>query len=199
MNPSETPSSPINSAKSRLTEEQKKRNHIESEKKRREAIRNGFDRLSTIVPGMQGQARSEAIVLAATVDYMRSMINQKDKIYAAAMEKGWTPEQFNRYYQVAEQEARAMENMPLNVNSAGVPVPNQNQAQAAAHLQAEGQQQANIGGSAPTDTPAPQLTPVTPATPATPGPPVASNGVTSSSANGDGQGRESNEKTSSAT
>lgn len=199
MNPSETPSSPINSAKSRLTEEQKKRNHIESEKKRREAIRNGFDRLSTIVPGMQGQARSEAIVLAATVDYMRSMINQKDKIYAAAMEKGWTPEQFNRYYQVAEQEARAMENMPLHVNSAGVPVPNQNQAQAAAHLQAEGQQRTGLSGSVPTDTPAPQLTPVTPATPATPGPPPASNGVTSSSANGEDRSRDQDEKPSSAT
>ncbi|PPJ61242.1 hypothetical protein CBER1_06721 [Cercospora berteroae] len=185
MNPSETPSSPINSAKSRLTEEQKKRNHIESEKKRREAIRNGFDRLSTIVPGMHGQARSEAIVLAATVDYMRAMTKQKDQIYAAAMEKGWTPEQFNRYYQVAEQEARAMENMPLHVNSAGIPVPNQSQAQAAGHVQAEGQQHANFGGSALADTPAPQLTPVTPATPATPGPPAASNGVTSSSANGE--------------
>ncbi|KAF2211751.1 hypothetical protein CERZMDRAFT_11682, partial [Cercospora zeae-maydis SCOH1-5] len=109
MNPSETPSSPINSAKSRLTEEQKKRNHIESEKKRREAIRNGFDRLSTIVPGMQGQARSEAIVLAATVDHMRAMLKQKEQIYAAAMAKGWSTEQFNRYYQVAEQEARALE------------------------------------------------------------------------------------------
>ncbi|USW53720.1 Putative myc-type, basic helix-loop-helix (bHLH) domain-containing protein [Septoria linicola] len=120
----EGPSSPLNSAsaKARLTEEQKKRNHIESEKKRREAIRNGFDRLSTIVPGMQGQARSEAIVLAATVDHMRALLQQKEQIQAAATAKGWSLEQINRYYQGAEQEARANENAPLEYNAAKIPI-----------------------------------------------------------------------------
>lgn len=123
-NPGEGPSSPLNSAsaKARLTEEQKKRNHIESEKKRREAIRNGFDRLSTIVPGMQGQARSEAIVLAATVDHMRALLQQKEQIQAAATAKGWTLEQINRYYQGAEQEAHANENAPLEYNAAKIPI-----------------------------------------------------------------------------
>ena len=126
--PPPDPNSPLGSAhanaaaKARLTEEQKKKNHIESEKKRREAIRQGFDRLSTLVPGMQGQARSEAIVLAATVEHMRAMVAQREQIAAAATAKGWTPEQINRYYQQAEAEARQLENAPLQVNSAGVPI-----------------------------------------------------------------------------
>jgi heteromeric Ino2p/Ino4p transcription factor len=47
----------------RLTEQEKKNNHIASEQKRREAIRQGFDRLTEIVPGLEGQGRSESIVL----------------------------------------------------------------------------------------------------------------------------------------
>jgi hypothetical protein len=64
--------SPTNAAdRPRLTEAQKKENHIRSEQKRREAIREGFDRLASIVPGMEGQGRSEAVVLDATVKYLR--------------------------------------------------------------------------------------------------------------------------------
>ena len=37
--------------KTRLTEAEKKQNHIISEQKRRQAIRQDFDRLSTITPG----------------------------------------------------------------------------------------------------------------------------------------------------
>ena len=49
--------------KQRLTEQEKKNNHIASEQKRRLAIREGFDRLADIVPGLEGQGRSESIVL----------------------------------------------------------------------------------------------------------------------------------------
>jgi hypothetical protein len=47
----------------RLSEQEKKNNHIASEQKRRLAIREGFDRLTEIVPGLEGQGRSESIVL----------------------------------------------------------------------------------------------------------------------------------------
>jgi len=47
----------------RLTEQEKKSNHIASEQKRRMAIRWGFDKLTEIVPGLEGQGRSESIVL----------------------------------------------------------------------------------------------------------------------------------------
>lgn len=47
-----------------LTAEEKKANHIASEQKRRQAIREGFDRLTEVVPGLtKSQGRSETIVL----------------------------------------------------------------------------------------------------------------------------------------
>jgi hypothetical protein len=72
----------------RLTEAQKKENHIRSEQKRREAIREGFDRLASIVPGMEGQGRSEAVVLEATIKYMREKIVERRKIIADAQARG---------------------------------------------------------------------------------------------------------------
>ena len=72
----------------RLTEAQKKENHIRSEQKRREAIREGFDRLASIVPGMEGQGRSEAVVLEATIKYMREKIMEREQIIANAKAKG---------------------------------------------------------------------------------------------------------------
>lgn len=72
----------------RLTEAQKKENHIRSEQKRREAIREGFDRLASIVPGMEGQGRSEAVVLEATIKYMREKVVERQKIIADAQAQG---------------------------------------------------------------------------------------------------------------
>ena len=70
------------------TEAQKKENHIRSEQKRREAIREGFDRLASIVPGMEGQGRSEAVVLEATIRYMREQIVERKRIIAEAQAQG---------------------------------------------------------------------------------------------------------------
>jgi hypothetical protein len=53
----------MSSERPRLTEQEKKNNHIASEQKRRMAIREGFDRLTEMVPGLEGQGRSESIVL----------------------------------------------------------------------------------------------------------------------------------------
>jgi heteromeric Ino2p/Ino4p transcription factor len=72
----------------RLTEAQKKENHIRSEQKRREAIRDGFDRLASIVPGMEGQGRSEAVVLEATLQHMREKISERQKLIEAGNAKG---------------------------------------------------------------------------------------------------------------
>ncbi|GAO15704.1 hypothetical protein UVI_02018830 [Ustilaginoidea virens] len=63
--------------KPRLTEEEKKQNHIASEQKRRQAIREGFDRLTELVPGLEGQGRSEGLVLKRTVEYMRQQIQER--------------------------------------------------------------------------------------------------------------------------
>lgn len=100
----------------RLTEEEKKQNHIASgmpapppvsqrrrhvfsmtrprkfrdatkkakvsspEQKRRQAIREGFDRLTELVPGLEGQARSEGMVLKRTVEYMREKVAQRQAL-----------------------------------------------------------------------------------------------------------------------
>ena len=74
--------------KPRLTAEQKKKNHIESEKKRREAIRAGFEKLADIVPGVKGQGRSEAVVLQATVAYLRQMLGKKEELRTEALRLG---------------------------------------------------------------------------------------------------------------
>lgn len=96
-----------NDDKPRLTEEEKKQNHIASgkfffslsslgchfltyspEQKRRQAIREGFDRLTEIVPGLQGQARSEGLVLKGTVDYMREQLSERQKLIARIEQQG---------------------------------------------------------------------------------------------------------------
>jgi heteromeric Ino2p/Ino4p transcription factor len=55
--------------KPRLTDDQKKSNHITSEQNRRNFLRSQFDRLAEAVPGAKGKARSEALVLERLVDY----------------------------------------------------------------------------------------------------------------------------------
>lgn len=74
--------------KPRLTEEEKKQNHIASEQKRRQAIREGFDRLTELVPGLQGQGRSEGLVLKRTVDYMREQLVQRQALIERVEQAG---------------------------------------------------------------------------------------------------------------
>ncbi|KAG9248497.1 helix-loop-helix DNA-binding domain-containing protein [Calycina marina] len=66
--------------KPRLSEREKKANHIASEQKRRQAIRDGFDRLTELVPNLHGQGRSENIVLSKTVTYMKEQMEIRRKL-----------------------------------------------------------------------------------------------------------------------
>ncbi|KAK2003907.1 hypothetical protein LX36DRAFT_565366 [Colletotrichum falcatum] len=66
--------------KPRLTEAEKKQNHIASEQKRRQAIREGFDRLTELVPGLEGQGRSEGLVLKKTVEFMKEQLRQRQEL-----------------------------------------------------------------------------------------------------------------------
>lgn len=52
------------------------------EQKRRQAIREGFDRLTELVPGLEGQGRSENIVLSKTVIYMKDQIEERKRLVA---------------------------------------------------------------------------------------------------------------------
>ncbi|KAK5011331.1 hypothetical protein BJ546DRAFT_362277 [Cryomyces antarcticus] len=74
--------------KPRLSEQAKKENHIASEQKRRQAIREGFDRLASIVPGMEGLGRSEAVVLEATVKHMRDELVKRKRLLQKAKDNG---------------------------------------------------------------------------------------------------------------
>nr|POE66098.1 protein ino4 [Quercus suber] len=90
----------------RLTDAQKKANHIDSERKRREAIREGFDRLSEIVPGMGGQGRSEAVVLQHTVQYLMEEQMKREKLKSVAMSKGMTEQEFEEVYRKAGEASK---------------------------------------------------------------------------------------------
>ena len=74
--------------KSRLTEQEKKNNHIASEQKRRAAIREGFDRLTELVPGLEGQGRSESIVLKKTVDFIQLQLQERHALVAEIERNG---------------------------------------------------------------------------------------------------------------
>ncbi|KAK0656064.1 helix-loop-helix DNA-binding domain-containing protein [Cercophora newfieldiana] len=72
----------------RLTEEEKKANHIASEQKRRQAIRNGFDRLTELVPGLENQGRSEGLVLVKTVEFIREQVEERKRLVKELEERG---------------------------------------------------------------------------------------------------------------
>ncbi|KAI9047539.1 hypothetical protein LZ554_008255 [Drepanopeziza brunnea f. sp. 'monogermtubi'] len=74
--------------KPRLSEQEKKANHIASEQKRRQAIRDGFDRLTELVPGLEGQGRSESVVLKKTVDYIRVQLAERQRLTSRIEEMG---------------------------------------------------------------------------------------------------------------
>ncbi|OOF95504.1 hypothetical protein ASPCADRAFT_207983 [Aspergillus carbonarius ITEM 5010] len=74
--------------KPRLTEQEKKNNHIASEQKRRAAIREGFDRLTELVPGLEGQGRSESIVLRKTVDFIQLQLRERQELMAEIERRG---------------------------------------------------------------------------------------------------------------
>ncbi|VVT46837.1 uncharacterized protein SAPINGB_P001411 [Magnusiomyces paraingens] len=64
-----------------LTPDEKKANHIASEQKRRQAIREGFDKITEIVPDLdKSQGRSEATVLLKTVKFLHMLIDENTQL-----------------------------------------------------------------------------------------------------------------------
>ncbi|KAK2784941.1 hypothetical protein FQN53_008127 [Emmonsiellopsis sp. PD_33] len=82
------PPSATEKEKPRLTEQEKKNNHIASEQKRRAAIREGFDRLTELVPGLEGQGRSEGVVLRKTVDFMQLKLQERRDLVEEIEKRG---------------------------------------------------------------------------------------------------------------
>ncbi|MCJ1257119.1 hypothetical protein MMC24_004944 [Lignoscripta atroalba] len=93
MSSSNTPAGSGNEAsntpeKPRLTEQEKKSNHIASEQKRRAAIREGFDRLAELVPGLEGQGRSEGLVLGKCVEYAKEQMEERKTLIKEVEARG---------------------------------------------------------------------------------------------------------------
>lgn len=57
-----------------LTEEQKRTNHILSEQKRRNLIRQGFDDLCSLVPGLRGGGFSKSAMLIQAADWLEDLL-----------------------------------------------------------------------------------------------------------------------------
>ncbi|SPO02231.1 uncharacterized protein DNG_04904 [Cephalotrichum gorgonifer] len=84
--------------KNRLTEVEKRNNHVASEKKRREAIRYAFDRLTTLVPGLEGQGRSEGVVLQRTAEFLHEQLGENQRLADELARRGAdVPEHLKMY------------------------------------------------------------------------------------------------------
>jgi len=58
------------------------------EQKRRQAIRDGFDRLTELVPGLEGQGRSEGLVLQRTIQFMRDQLAENQRMVEEIERRG---------------------------------------------------------------------------------------------------------------
>lgn len=65
-----------------LTEDQKRENHINSEKKRRKVIQVGFENLSYIVPDIKGGNPSKSAMLEATVAWLQDLLDGNEALKA---------------------------------------------------------------------------------------------------------------------
>ncbi|KAI1056451.1 hypothetical protein LB507_001980 [Fusarium sp. FIESC RH6] len=72
-----------------LSEEQKRENHIKSEQKRRTLIKEGFDDLCELVPGLRGGGFSKSTMLAMAAEWLDDLIkgNKALEAQAAALEE----------------------------------------------------------------------------------------------------------------
>jgi len=63
-----------------LTEEQKRENHIKSEQKRRTLIKEGFDDLCDMVPGLKGGGFSKSVMLNMATDWLSELLRGNDQL-----------------------------------------------------------------------------------------------------------------------
>jgi hypothetical protein len=63
-----------------LTEDQKRENHIKSEQKRRTLIREGFEDLGELVPGLKGGGFSKSAVLIMAADWLEELIQGNQEL-----------------------------------------------------------------------------------------------------------------------
>lgn len=72
-----------------MMSEARKESHVASEKKRREAIRKGFDKLTLILPTLDARhSRSEAVVIEKTVEYLQLLEQENSALKQLASKNG---------------------------------------------------------------------------------------------------------------
>ncbi|KAK3943526.1 hypothetical protein QBC46DRAFT_34660 [Diplogelasinospora grovesii] len=75
-----TPSSnAVKKARENLTEEEKRENHIKSEQKRRVLIKEGYDNLTELVPGLKDGQQSKSEVLRMAHDFLDALVKSNAK------------------------------------------------------------------------------------------------------------------------
>ncbi|KLU91905.1 hypothetical protein MAPG_10854 [Magnaporthiopsis poae ATCC 64411] len=67
-----------------LTDEQKRENHIKSEQKRRTLIKEGFDDLCDLVPGLKGGGFSKSTMLTMAADWLEEIMRGNEELRQAA-------------------------------------------------------------------------------------------------------------------
>lgn len=70
------------SARENLTEEQKRTNHILSEQKRRNLIKQGFDELCSLVPELRGGGFSKSAMLMQAADWLEDILHGNEILKA---------------------------------------------------------------------------------------------------------------------
>lgn len=81
------------SRKPRLTEAEKKANHVTSEQKRRQKIRDAYLRISRIVPGAEGKERSEEALLRLYLAYAKHLKEQRELLIQLVEAQGGVVEE----------------------------------------------------------------------------------------------------------
>jgi hypothetical protein len=73
-----------------LSEDQKRNNHIASEQKRRNVIKEGYEMLNTLVPGLNVGGYSKSIALNLTADWIQGLVTGNEKLREAVLLNGGT-------------------------------------------------------------------------------------------------------------
>ncbi len=66
----------------KLTIEQKRRNHIRHEKKRRALIKDGFNDLTELIPELRGRTLSRSTILFKAADWLENLIQENEALVA---------------------------------------------------------------------------------------------------------------------
>ncbi|KAK1519106.1 BHLH family transcription factor [Colletotrichum paranaense] len=69
-------------ARENLTDAQKRENHIKSEQKRRTLIKEGFDDLCELVPGLKGGGFSKSTMLTMAAEWLEEIMKGNDELRA---------------------------------------------------------------------------------------------------------------------